>query len=117
MAVAHFPLNFGARHKSRHRVDDDHVNRAGAHKRLGNFQRLLAGVRLGNQQGIHIHAKGAGVDGVKRVFHVDKRGVAAVFLPLRNTVEGKRGFSGAFRPVNLGDTAARKAADAKRQIQ
>ena len=44
--VAHLAFKLGARHESGHRVDHQHVDRAGAHQRVGDFQRLLAGVRL-----------------------------------------------------------------------
>ena len=44
--IAHFAVDFRLRHQGRHRVDDHHVQRAAAHQGFGDFQRLLAGVRL-----------------------------------------------------------------------
>ena len=49
MAVAHLALNFGAGHHGGNRVDNDCVNRAGAHKGLANFHGLFTGVRLADQ--------------------------------------------------------------------
>ena len=117
MAVAHLALNLGARHESRHGVDDDHVDRARTDQGLRDFQRLLAGVRLRNQKGIHVHTQRARIHGIQCVLHVDKRRVAAVLLPFRDAVQRQRRLTGAFRPVDLDDSAARQAADTKRQIQ
>ena len=48
-AVAHLALDLRARHQRRDGVDHDDVDRAGAHERLGDLKRLLAGVRLGDE--------------------------------------------------------------------
>ena len=48
--VAHLALDLGPRHQRRHRVDDDQVDRARAHQHVGDLERLLAGVGLGDQQ-------------------------------------------------------------------
>ena len=51
LQVAHLALELGARGVSAAtRIDDQHVDRAGTHQRVGDFERLLAGVRLRNQQ-------------------------------------------------------------------
>ena len=50
---------------------------AGAHQHVGDLERLLAGVRLGDQQLVDVHAEVAGVRGVERVLGVDERGDAA----------------------------------------
>ena len=47
--IAHFALNFRARRQCRDRVDDDDVHCAGAHQRVCDLQRLLAGIRLGDE--------------------------------------------------------------------
>ena len=54
MAVAHFAFDFGAWHERGDRVDNEHVDRAGSHQCVGDFQRLLAGVRLGDEQVIDV---------------------------------------------------------------
>ena len=44
-------------HQGRHRVDDDDVERAGADQHVGDLERLLAGVRLGDEQGVGVDAR------------------------------------------------------------
>ena len=44
--VAHLALDLRARHESRDRVDDDQVDGRAPDERLGDLQRLLAGIRL-----------------------------------------------------------------------
>ena len=57
VAVAHLALDLGAGHERGHRVDDDDVERAGADQHVGDLQRLLAGVGLGDQQGVGVDAE------------------------------------------------------------
>ena len=115
--VAHFALNLGARGERGDRVDDHDVDRARAHERFGNVQALLAGVRLGNQQAIDIHAERLRINRVERVLRVDKRGRAAHFLRLGNAVQRDCGFTRGLRAVDLDNTAARQAADAEREVK
>ncbi len=115
--VAHLAFQFVARHQSRDRIDHQHVNRAGAHQRVGDFERLLAGVRLRNQQFVDIDAELAGIDRVERVLDVDEGADAAGLLGFGNGVQRQRGLAGRFRPVNLDHPAARQAADAERNIE
>ena len=51
------------------------------------------------------------------MLYVDKRGIAAVFLPLRDAVQRERRFTGGFRPVHLYNTPSGQAADSQRHIQ
>ncbi len=81
MGVAHFAFDFSAGYQGRHGVDHD-VQRAGAHQHVHDFQRLLAGVRLGDQECIRVHAELAGVVRVKRVLGVDEGRDAAGALAL-----------------------------------
>ena len=55
--VAHLPLDLGPGHQRRHRVDHDDVEGRGAHQHVGDLERLLAGVRLGHQQLVDVHAQ------------------------------------------------------------
>ena len=116
-AVAHLALDLRARHQRGHGVHHDHVDRAGAHERLGDLQRLLAGVRLGDEHILHVHAEGAGIAEVERVLGVDERHLAARLLRLRQDVQGQRRFAGGLRAVDLHDAAPGQAADAERQVQ
>ena len=59
--VAHLALDLGARHEGRDGVDDDDVDAAGADQRLGDLERLLAGVRLADEQLVDVDAARAGV--------------------------------------------------------
>ena len=115
--VAHLALDLGARGERGDRVDDHNVNRPRAHERLRDVQALLAGVRLGNQQAVDIHAERLGVNRVERVLRVDKRGRTAHFLRLCHAVQRNCGLTGGLRSVDLHNTAARQAADTKREIQ
>jgi hypothetical protein len=54
--------------------------RARTHQRVGDFQRLFAGVGLGDQQFVpDVHAQLAGIDRVQRVFGIDKAAVPPFF--------------------------------------
>ena len=78
--VAHLAFDLGLRRQRRHRVDHHHVHRGGAHQHVGDFQRLLAGVRLRDQQVVDLHAELVGVMRIERVFGVDEGGGAAELL-------------------------------------
>ena len=75
--VAHLAFDLGLGRQRRDRVDDDDVDRAGAHQHVGDLERLLAGVRLRDQQILHVHAELRGVDRIERVLGVDERRGAA----------------------------------------
>ena len=62
-------------------IDDD-VDRARAHQRVGDLERLLAGVGLGDQQLVEVDAQLAGVGRVERVLGVDEGAGAAGLLGL-----------------------------------
>ena len=115
--VAHLAFDFGLGRQRRDRVDDHDVDRAGAHQHVGDFQRLLAGVRLRDQQVLHVHAELRGVDGIERVLGVDERGGAADALRFGDDLQGQRGLARGLRTVDLDDAAARQAADAERDVQ
>ena len=51
--------------------------RAGADQHVGDLERLLTGVGLGDQQRVGVDAEGLGVVGVERVLGVDEGGDAA----------------------------------------
>ena len=57
-AVAHLAFDLGARHERGDRVDDDAVDAAGADERLGDLERLLAGVRLADEELVDVDAAG-----------------------------------------------------------
>ena len=117
MRVAHFAFQFRLRHQRRHRVDHHHVNRSGAHQRIGDFQRLFARIRLRNQEVVNIHADFLGIRRVKRVFGINKRTRPALFLRLRDNAQRQRRLARAFRPVYFHNSAFRQTADSERNVQ
>ena len=76
--IAHLAFDFRLRRECRDRVDDHHVDGAGAHQHVGDFERLLAGVGLRNQQIVDVDAELLRIDRIERVFGVDERRGAAV---------------------------------------
>ena len=56
VGIAHLAFELGPRHQRRHRVDRDHVKSRRAHQRLGNLERLLARVRLRDEQVVDVDA-------------------------------------------------------------
>ena len=117
MDVAHLAVELGARHQGGDRVDHQDVDGAGAHQGIGDLQRLLAGVGLGDQQLIDVDAELAGIDRIEGVFGVDEGAGAAQLLGLTDDVERHRRLPRGFGPVDLDHPAPRQAADAKRDVE
>ena len=115
--VAHLAFELGARHQRRDRIDHQHVDRAGAHQRVGDLQRLLAGVGLRDQEVVDIDAELARIDRIERVLGIDEGADAALLLRLGDAVQRERGLAGGFRPVDLDHAPARQAADAERDVE
>ncbi len=106
--VAHLALDLGARHEGRHGVDDDQVEGAGADEHVHDLQRLLAGVRLGQDEVVGVDAEGLGVLGVERVLGVHEGDGAAGLLRVGHGVQGQGRLAGGLRAVDLDDAAARQ---------
>jgi len=98
-------------------VDDDDVDAVGAHQHVGDFQTLLAGVRLRDQHIADIDAELFGIGRIERVFGVDVGGHTAELLHLRHHLQAQGGLAGGFRAVDLDHAAARQAADAQGHVQ
>src|SRR6185503_15575023 len=79
-------------------------------------ERLLAVVRLGDEQIVGADTAGARPRRIERVLRVDEGGGPARLLRRRDRVESERGLSGRFRAVDLDHPAAREAADAERHV-
>jgi len=110
-------LDLGLGGERRHRVHHDDVHRVRAHQHVGDLERLLAVVRLRNQQLGHVDAQLLGVGRVERVLGVDERGGATLALHFGNDRERERGLAGGFRPVDLDDAPLRQAAHAKGDVE
>ena len=117
VAVAHLALDLGPRHQRGHRVDDDDVEGAGADEHVGDLERLLTGVRLGDQERVGVDAERLGVLGVERVLGVDEGGDAAGLLRVGHRVQGHGRLARALRAVDLDDPAPGQAADAQRDVE
>ena len=117
MGVPHVPLDLGPRRQGRHRVDDQDVERTGADQHVGDLERLLAGVRLRDQEVVDVDPDGPGVDRVHGVLGVDVGADAAVALRLGHRVHGQRRLPRRLGAVDLHDATPGQAADAQRQVQ
>ena len=117
MAVAHLAFDFRFRGQRRNRIDYDHVHRVRAHEHVGNFQRLLTGIRLGNQQLINVNTQLFRINRVQCVLGIHKGTGFTLFLRFRDNLQSQRGFTGALRAVNLNDPAVRKTTNAQSNIQ
>ena len=103
--------------RSRDRVDDDDVDRARAHQHVGDFEGLLAGVRLRDEQVVDVDAEFFGIHRVEGVLGIDERGGAAVALDFGDHFERQGGFTGGFGAVDFDHAAARQTADAERDVE
>ena len=115
--VAHVAFNFRTGDEGGNRVDDNQVNRARTHECLGDFKRLFACIRLGDEELVNHYAAFGSINWIERVFHVDISCRAAASLAFSHNMLAKRGFARRFRTVNFGDAGFGDAADAKRHIQ
>ena len=77
------------------------AQRARPDQHVGDLQRLLAGVGLGNQQAVGVDAETLGVVGVERMLGVDERGDPAGALRVGDRVQGDGGLAGGLRSVDL----------------
>ena len=117
MAVPHLALDLRLRRQRGDRVDRDDVERAGAHEELGDLERLLARVRLGDQQVVDVDADLARVLRVHRVLCVDERADPPAALRLGDHVVDERRLARALRPEQLDHASAWQAADAERDVE
>jgi len=117
LRLAHLALDLGSWHQRRDRVDHQHVDRARLHQGLDDLQRLLAVVRLRDEQVLDHDSELACVGGVKRVLCVDKCTHPAALLRFRNTLKGERGLARRLRPIDFDHPPARQSAHAERQVE
>ena len=115
--VAHLALDLGARHEGGDRVDDDAVDAARADQRLGDLERLLAGVRLAHEQLVDVDAARPGIAGIEGVLDVDERDDAAASLGLGEDVLADGRLARRLGTEDLRDPAARDAADAEGEVE
>jgi hypothetical protein len=117
VGVAHVTLELRLGGQGGDRVDDDHVEGAGADEHVADLERLLAEVRLADQEVVGAHADLAGVADVERVLGVDEGAHAPAPLRLGDHVQGQGGLARRLRAVDLDDATAREAADPERDVE
>ena len=117
MGVAYLTVDLRPRHECRHGVYNYDIYRAGSYHSIGDRHRLLAVVRLGDVEIVHIHADALGICRVKRMLRVNKSRDAASLLNLRHHMKSDRRLARRLRSVDLYDPALGDAADTQRQIK
>src|SRR5689334_18219972 len=88
--IAHLALDFRFGNERGDGIDDDDVDAARTHQHVGDFQALLARVRLRDQHVGDIDAELAGVHRVERVLGVDVGRDPAGLLHLGDDLEAQR---------------------------
>ena len=78
--VAHVAFEFRFRRQRGNRIDDHQADRAGAHQRIDDLERLLAGVGLRDQQFVQVDAQLLGIERIERMFGIDEGADAALLL-------------------------------------
>ena len=117
MGIAHLPFDLRFRHERRNRVDRDDVERAGPDQQLRDLERLLARVRLRDEQIVDVDADPLRVRRIHRVLGVDERRDAAAALRLRDHVVDERRLSRRLGAEDLDDAPAREPADAEAEVE
>ena len=117
VAVAHLALDLGAGDQGGDGVDDDDVDGVGADEQLADFEGLLAGVGLGDEQVVEVDAQSSGPGGVEGVLGVDEGGDAVGFLRRGDAVEREGGFAGGLGAEDLDDASAWDAASAEGEVE
>ena len=117
LVLAHLALDLRFRSKGRDGVDHHDVDGTAPDEIVRDFEGLLPIVRLGDEEGLEVHAQGLRIGPVKGVFRVDDGGDAARFLGLGDRMDRQGGFSAGFRAVDLDDPALGVTPDAQRMVQ
>jgi hypothetical protein len=104
------PSSSALGHQRRDGVDDQHVDRAGAHQRVGDLERLLAGIGLAEiSSSSTFDAELASRSSDRaRARRRRRRQVPPDFWASAMHMQRQRGLARAFRPVDLDDAAARQ---------
>ena len=101
VAVAHLAVELRLRHQRRHRIHHQHVDLPRRDQVAGDLQRLLAVVRLRDQQVVDIHAEFPRVGRIERVLHVDEGRDAALLLRFGDHLQRDGRLTGRLRSEDL----------------
>ncbi len=93
MGVSHLSLDLRLGCEGGHRVYHHHIDGAGAHQHVGDFEGLFAGVRLGDQQLINIDPQLSGIVGIEGVLGINKSRRTALFLGFGQHMKSQCGFA------------------------
>ena len=115
--IPHLTLDFGARHERGDGVDDDHIDASRAHQHVGDFEPLLARVRLRDQHVTDLDTELAGIHRVERILRVDIGCDATGLLHLRNDLETKRCLAGRLGPVHFDHAPSGQTSDAQGDVE
>ena len=115
--VAHVAFNLLLRRKSSHRVDHQNIYCSRPYQLVGNLQGLLAVVRLRDVEIVYVYPQLLSIEAVEGMLGIDERCNAALFLCLRNGMDGQRRLATRLRTVNLYYAALGISAHAQRSIQ
>ena len=115
--VAHVALDFGTGRERRHRVDHDQIDRTGADQGVADFQRLLAGVRLGDEQLGQFDAQLGRILDIERVLGIDEGTGTTELLHFGNDLQRERGLARRLGAVDFDHPATWQAADAQGDVE
>ena len=113
VGIAHFTVQFRLWNQRRDGVDDHQIQLPGGDEGVGDFQRLLAMVRLRHQQVVDVNAQLARVAGVERMFGVDEGGEPTILLRFGDHLQRDGCLAGRLRAEDFDDPSAREAAHAE----
>ena len=117
VGVAHVALDLRLGHQGRHGVHHHHVDGAGADQGFGDLQGLLAGVRLGHVEIVHVDAQALGINRIESVLRVDEGRRAAHLLSLSHHMEGDGGLAGGLGSEDLDDPSPGDASHAQGDVE
>ncbi len=103
--------------KGRNGIHHQHIHRAGSHKRIRDLQSLFPRIGLAEEEVIKIDAQFTCITRIERVLRIHEGADTALFLRFRDGVERERRLAGTFRSINFDNPAARKPANAQRDIK
>ena len=115
--IAHLAIKLRLRNQRRHRVHHQHIDRTRPHQRLDNLQRLLAIVRLRDQQIVDVHAQLPRIQRIERMLGIHKRRQPARLLRLGDDLQRNRRLARRLRPKDLNHPPPRNPAHTQRRIK
>ena len=117
MGIAHFALELGAGHEGCDRVDYQNVQSTGPDQHVRDFQGLLSGVGLRDQQLIHIDADCLGINRIEGMLDIDEGGDTPVALRLSHNMERESGLSRTLWTVNFDDAPSGDTSDSQCNVE